>query len=71
MEGVPSDFGDPSGLAVPTTSHQIPQPARLQADGAIGISLDESGNGTGGEWPLVLDEQRTSSSLADIYVLSR
>lgn len=52
MEGVPSDFGDPSGLAVPTASHQIPQPTRLQSDGAVGTSLDESGNGMGGESPL-------------------
>lgn len=60
MEGAPLDFGDPSGLAVPSTSHQIPQPARFQPDSIIGTSIDASGNGTGGESPLILEEKSNS-----------
>lgn len=59
MEGVSSDFGDPSSLAVPTASHPNSQSARSQADGVIGSSLDESGIGTGGESPVLLEEKAT------------
>lgn len=67
MEGAPLDFGDPSGLAVPSTSHQIPQPARFQPDSVSGTSQDESGSGTGGEPPLFLEEKSILSSIANHY----